>query len=140
MSVPYLQVLRTTNRRYQEKREIVASHVHTEQVLTSQAQQLKTAADLASQDTYLLHDTLERRKLTDRNIVSVTENFEKSMHTNITDIASGFDNFHSQIDNQSKNFVEYVGEYLGSAFSRTPNFERNKKKNLRYRKQYGEKC
>lgn len=107
----FSQVLRTTNRRYQEKREIVASHVHTEQLLTSQAQQLKTAADLASHDTHLLHDTLERRKETDRAIVAVTDNFEKSMLTNINDISSDFDKFHSQIDNQSKNFVEYVGEY-----------------------------
>ncbi|KAG4066799.1 hypothetical protein HA402_012866 [Bradysia odoriphaga] len=102
------KVLRNTNRRYQEKREIVASHVHTEQVLTSQAQQLKNAADTASQDTYLLHDTIERRKQTDRNIVSVSENFEKSMNTNISDMTTDVDNFHSQIENQSKSFVEYI--------------------------------
>lgn len=105
----HFQVLRTTNRRYHEKREIVASHVHTEQVLTSQAEQLKSAADLASQDTHLLHDTLERRKQTDRNIVSVSDNFERSMHTNISDINSDFIKFNSEIDNHSKTFVEYVG-------------------------------
>lgn len=85
--------------------------MQTEQVLTSQAQQIKTVADLASQDTHLLHDTLERRKQTDRYIVSVSDNFEKSMHTNISDITSDFDHFNGQIDNQSKNFVELVGMY-----------------------------
>lgn len=90
----------------------MVNQVHTEQVLTAQAQQLKSAADLASQDTYMLHDTLERRKLTDRNIVSVSDNFERSMHTNISDITTDFDNFNDQIDSQSTIFVEYVGKYL----------------------------
>lgn len=90
----------------------MANHVHTEQVLTSQAQQLKSAADIASQDTHLLHDTLERRKMVDQNIISVSDNFERSMQSNINNITSDIDSLNNEIDNQSKIFVEHIGMYF----------------------------
>lgn len=86
--------------------------MHTEQVLTSQAQQLKSAADLASQDTHLLHDTIERRKIADQNIVSVSDNFERSMQSNISEMTSDIDNLNNEINNQSKIFVEHIGMYF----------------------------
>lgn len=110
------QVLRTTNRRYQEKRQIVANHVQTERVLTTQAEEVKMAADLASKDTYLLHDTLERRKQTDRNIVTVSEDFERTMHAKIIEMSADFDRLYDQINTHSKTFAEHLGESHGRHF------------------------
>lgn len=103
------QVLQHTNKKYHEKKEILANHVATEETLTLQAKQLQNVADIASTDTVLLQSTLERRKLTDRNIVSVCDNFEKSMQNNVNDLSADIDDFNQQIELELHNVVECIG-------------------------------
>lgn len=72
-------VLRTTKRRYQEKKQILENHVQTEQLLTGQANALIDVVESASTDTYRLHDTIERRRSVDAKIRSATESHARAM-------------------------------------------------------------
>lgn len=65
--------LRTTNRRYQEKKHLVENHLQTEQLLTGQATALISVVDAASTDTYRLQDTIDRRRSVDAKIRTATE-------------------------------------------------------------------
>lgn len=85
------------------------NHINTEQVLTLQAKTLQNVADIASADTVLLHDTIERRKITDRNIISVCDNFEKSMQNDVNEMSSDIDDFNGQIEKELHNIVEHIG-------------------------------
>lgn len=84
----------------------------TEEALTLQAKELQNVADIASDDTHRLHNTIERRKLTERNIVSVCDNFEKSMQKNVIDLGADIDDFNKQIDNELHTVAEYIGLYI----------------------------
>lgn len=103
------QALQHTSRKYHEKKEILANHVATEAVLTSQAKELQSAADLASSDTLLLHNTIERRRLTDRNIVSACDNFEQSMQSNVAVLSADVETFTRQIENELHSVSECIG-------------------------------
>ncbi|XP_033254918.1 kinesin-like protein Klp61F [Drosophila miranda] len=56
------KVLTKTKRRYKEKKQLVASHMKTEETLTTQAHKILTVADLATNETKQLHGTIERRR------------------------------------------------------------------------------
>lgn len=86
----------------------------TEEALTLQAKELQNVADIASDDTHRLHNTIERRKLTEQNIVSVCDNFEKSMQNNVNDLGADIDDFNKQIDNELHTVAEYIGLYIMS--------------------------
>jgi kinesin family protein 11 len=45
-----------------EKEHLIEKHVHTEQTLTTQAQSVLAAADMASSDVEKLHDKLARKR------------------------------------------------------------------------------
>ncbi|XP_017063532.1 kinesin-like protein Klp61F [Drosophila eugracilis] len=77
------KVLTKTKRRYKEKKELVASHVKTEQVLTTQAQEILAAADLATDDTHQLHGTIERRRDVDDKIRRSCDQFKDRMQDNL---------------------------------------------------------
>ncbi|KAH8349753.1 hypothetical protein KR084_005344 [Drosophila pseudotakahashii] len=77
------KVLTKTKRRYKEKKELVASHMKTEQVLTTQAQEILAAADLATDDTQQLHGTIERRREMDENIRRSCDQFKDRMQDNL---------------------------------------------------------
>lgn len=57
----------------------------------------------------LLHNTIERRKLTDRNIALVCENFEKSMQNNVNDMSEDIDDLSRQIDNELRTVSGCIG-------------------------------
>ncbi|KAH8375487.1 hypothetical protein KR200_003162, partial [Drosophila serrata] len=77
------KVLTKTKRRYKEKKELVASHMKTEQVLTTQAKEILAAADLATDDTYQLHGTIERRRHVDAEIRKSCDKFKDRMQDNL---------------------------------------------------------
>ncbi|XP_017060047.1 kinesin-like protein Klp61F [Drosophila ficusphila] len=77
------KVLTKTKRRYKEKKELVASHMKTEQVLTTQAQEILAAADLAANDTNQLHGTIERRRDADEKIRKSCDQFKDRMQDNL---------------------------------------------------------
>ncbi|EDV39516.1 uncharacterized protein Dana_GF10068 [Drosophila ananassae] len=77
------KVLTKTKRRYKEKKQIVASHVKTEEALTTQAQEILAAADLATSDTQQLHGTIERRRHADEKIRTACDQFKDRMHDNL---------------------------------------------------------
>ncbi|EDW69394.1 kinesin-like protein Klp61F [Drosophila virilis] len=77
------KVLTKTKRRYKEKKQLVESHVKTEQELTTQAHQILEAADLAADDTHQLHGTIERRRHVDEKIRSTCAQFTERMRDNL---------------------------------------------------------
>ncbi|KAM8709621.1 hypothetical protein ACLKA7_016433 [Drosophila subpalustris] len=77
------RVLNKTKRRYKEKKQLVESHVKTEQQLTTQANQILEAADLAADDTQQLHGTIERRRDVDELIRSTAQQFAERMRNNL---------------------------------------------------------
>ena len=54
--------LQDTVNRYAEKEHLIEKHVHTEHTLTTQAESLLAAADMASSDVGKLHDKLARKR------------------------------------------------------------------------------
>ncbi|XP_016984118.2 kinesin-like protein Klp61F [Drosophila rhopaloa] len=77
------KVLTKTKRRYKEKKELVASHMKTEQVLTTQAQEILAVADLATDDTHQLIGTIERRRDVDEKIRRSCDQFKDRMQDNL---------------------------------------------------------
>ncbi|KAH8380345.1 hypothetical protein KR009_010143, partial [Drosophila setifemur] len=77
------KVLTKTKRRYKEKKELVASHMKTEEVLTTQAKEIMEVADLATNDTHQLHGTIERRRDTDEKIRTACNQFKDRMQDNL---------------------------------------------------------
>ncbi|XP_033252406.1 kinesin-like protein Klp61F [Drosophila miranda] len=77
------KVLTKTKRRYKEKKQLVASHMKTEETLTTQAHKILTVADLATNETEQLHGTIERRRDTDEKICSACDQFKDRMQDNL---------------------------------------------------------
>ncbi|XP_016934527.2 kinesin-like protein Klp61F [Drosophila suzukii] len=90
------KVLTKTKRRYKEKKELVASHMKTEQVLTTQAQEILAAADLATDDTHHLHGTIERRREMDEKIRRSCDQFKDRMQDNLEMIGGSLNLFLEQ--------------------------------------------
>ncbi|KMY96772.1 kinesin-like protein Klp61F [Drosophila simulans] len=90
------KVLTKTKRRYKEKKELVASHMKTEQVLTIQAQEILAAADLATDDTHQLHGTIERRRELDEKIRRSCDQFKDRMQDNLEMIGGSLNLYQDQ--------------------------------------------
>ncbi|XP_055841545.1 kinesin-like protein Klp61F [Episyrphus balteatus] len=73
------KVLSTTMRRYKEKKVILDCHRKTEEQLLNQASKLIEVADIATSDTFKLHNTIERRRDIDHKIQSACEQFTNRM-------------------------------------------------------------
>ncbi|XP_055915121.1 kinesin-like protein Klp61F [Eupeodes corollae] len=73
------KALSTTMRRYKEKKVILDRHVKTEEQLLDQASKLLEVADIATNDTFKLHNTIERRRDVDHKIQSACEKFTNRM-------------------------------------------------------------
>lgn len=73
------KVLSTTMRRYKEKKVLLDCHVKTEEQLLDQASKLIEVADIATSDTFKLHNTIERRRDVDHKIQSACEQFTNRM-------------------------------------------------------------
>ncbi|XP_001352463.2 kinesin-like protein Klp61F [Drosophila pseudoobscura] len=77
------KVLTKTKRRYKEKKQLVVSHMKTEETLTTQAHKILAVADLATNETEQLHGTIERRRDTDEKIRSACDQFKDRMQDNL---------------------------------------------------------
>ncbi|XP_016956669.1 kinesin-like protein Klp61F [Drosophila biarmipes] len=105
------KVLTKTKRRYKEKKELVASHMKTEQVLTTQAQEILAAADLATGDTHQLHGTIERRREMDEKIRRSCDQFKDRMQDNL-EMIGGSLNLYLEQQAASK---EHLGQEMANS-------------------------
>lgn len=90
-----------TQKRYQEKKHLLETHVKTEKQLTDQATTLIKVADLASTDTYRLHDTIDRRRATDVAIESACGLHAQTMDEQLAVFYAQLDEFSSKYSAQS---------------------------------------
>ncbi|XP_033255213.1 kinesin-like protein Klp61F [Drosophila miranda] len=77
------KVLTKTKRRYKENKQLVASHMKTEETLTTQAHKILTVADLATNETEQLQGYIERRRDTDEKIRSACDQFKDRMQDDL---------------------------------------------------------
>lgn len=103
--------MHSTKRRYQEKKEVLNSHKNTEEVLTGQATQLMEVADKASTDTYLLHDTIKRRKFTEHQITEACEKLDDSMNGHLNGMTTELQSFPRDFSQQTKHIIEKLSKY-----------------------------
>jgi len=104
------KVLTKTKRRYKEKKELVASHMKTEQVLTTQAQEILAAADLATDDTHQLHGTIERRREMDEKIRRSCDQFKDRMQDNLEMIGGSLNLFLEQQAASKEHLSQEMGK------------------------------
>ncbi|KAH8415486.1 hypothetical protein KR222_000931, partial [Zaprionus bogoriensis] len=90
------KVLSKTKRRYKEKKQLVESHVKTEEQLTTQANQILQVADLAAEDASKLHGTIERRRDVDEKIRSTCAQFTARMRDNLDMLDGSLNQFQEQ--------------------------------------------
>lgn len=102
--------LRTTNRRYQEKKHLVENHLQTEQLLTGQATALLGVVDEASTDTYRLQDTIDRRRSVDAKIRSATEQHASGMDEHLLQFNTMLDQTVLKYQNQSRVQIDVIGQ------------------------------
>jgi len=105
-------VLNKTKRRYKEKKQLVESHVKTEQQLTTQANQILEAADLAADDTQQLHGTIERRRHVDEMIRNTCEQFAERMRDNLEMLDGSLSQYQEQHAGSTKQLTEELGKSL----------------------------
>lgn len=94
----FVQHLEKTQKRYQEKKHLLDTHVKTEEELTAQAIAIREVADAASTDTYRLHATLERRRTNDENIESVTDRHVSAMDEQLVAIDENYREFRADYE------------------------------------------
>ncbi|XP_017861740.1 PREDICTED: kinesin-like protein Klp61F [Drosophila arizonae] len=90
------KVLSKTKRRYKEKKQLVESHMKTEQELTTQANQILEVADMASNDTHQLLGTIERRRTVDEKIRSTCAQFTERMRDNLEVLDGSLNQYQEQ--------------------------------------------
>ncbi|XP_032590194.1 kinesin-like protein Klp61F isoform X2 [Drosophila grimshawi] len=100
------KVLNKTKRRYKEKKQIVESHVKTEEQLTTQAHQILEAADLAAGDTYQLHGSIERRRHVDEKIRSTCAQFTERMRDNLELLDGSLNQYQEQQAGSTQQLTE----------------------------------
>lgn len=104
------QVLDTTQRRYQEKKQILNSHKLTEILLSGQAKELINVAENASTETYRLHDNIERRRMTEMANKQVCEQFDVSMNGHFEGMATDLQTFTDDFTQQTKRILEQISK------------------------------
>lgn len=105
------KVLSKTKRRYKEKKQIVESHVKTEEKLTSQAHQILEVADLAAEDAQKLHGTIERRRHVDEKIRNTCSQFADRMRDNLNMLDGSLNQFQEQHAGSTQQLHDELGEY-----------------------------
>lgn len=118
--------LRKTERKNEEKTQIIKSQQHTEQQLTEQAKQLISVVDEASMDTRSLLESIDRRKNVETKAVSASENLLSNLKEKIVAMSGEVDELKSShkenvqivvgdMDENTKlnrKFIATVGETL----------------------------
>lgn len=104
------KVLTKTKRRYKEKKQLVESHVKTEQELTTQAHQILEAADLAADDTHQLHGTIERRRHVDEKIRSTCAQFTERMRDNLEMLDGSLSQYQEQHAGSTQQLTDELGK------------------------------
>lgn len=97
----FFQHLNKTQKRYQEKKHLLETHVKNEKQLTNQAMALIQVADSASSDTYRLHDTIDRRRAIDAAIESACGLHAQTMDEQLAVFYAQLDEFSSKYSAQS---------------------------------------
>lgn len=103
------KVLSKTKRRYKEKKQLVESHVKTEQELTTQAHQILEVADLASNDTHQLLGTIERRRTVDEKIRSTCAQFTERMRDNLEVLDGSLNQYQEQQAGSTQQLTDELG-------------------------------
>lgn len=80
-------------KKYEEKIFVLDNHLKTEEKLTSQANDLIQVAESASTDTYLLHDSINRRKEIDKKIKTTCGEFVNKSTSHIELVRQNVDKF-----------------------------------------------
>lgn len=106
-----MQTLDHTQRRYQEKKLLLNSHMRTEEALTDQAKELLSVAQDASNETYSLHETLERRRRTDAQIKETCNQFGQTMNNNLDGMAALIENFTEDYKKQAKKILKQLSKW-----------------------------
>lgn len=112
------QTLQTTQKRYQEKKEIANCHQKTERVLTDQAKELMNVANTATSDANSLQETIERRRIVDKQIQQASGQFESSMNDHLNGMTSKLETFTNDFAVQAKRLFSQLSMYQ----NRVPNF------------------
>lgn len=87
------KMLTKIKKKYEEKIFVLDNHLNTEEKLTSQANELINVAELASTDTFLLHDSINRRKEIDQKIRSSCGEFVNKSTSHIDLVRQNVDRF-----------------------------------------------
>lgn len=103
------KVLSKTKRRYKEKKQLVESHMKTEQELTTQAHQILEVADMASNDTHQLLGTIERRRTVDEMIRSTCAQFTERMRDNLEVLDGSLNQYQEQQAGTTQQLTDELG-------------------------------
>lgn len=103
------KVLSKTKRRYKEKKQLVESHMKTEQELTTQANQILEVADMASNDTHQLLGTIERRRTVDEKIRSTCAQFTERMRENLEVLDGSLNQYQEQQAGSTQQLTDELG-------------------------------
>lgn len=110
-------VLRTTKRRYQEKKHLLENHVQTEEQLIGQATALIDVVESASTDTYRLHDTIERRRTVDVKLQSASEKHAQAMDKDLLAFNESVEQMLVRYQNHSAVHIDELGLIIVLEFS-----------------------
>lgn len=103
-------------RGYQEKKQILAKHVKTEETLTTQAKQLMDVANVATKDVHKLHETIARRKNYDFNNREACKNLDINLHSHLTTMTRSVGEYKSALNDQTVHLINKMGRELNFDF------------------------
>lgn len=87
------KMLSKIKKKYEEKIFVLDNHLITEEKLTAQANDLINVAESASTDTFLLHDSINRRKEMDKKIRTTCGEFVNKSTSHIDQVRQNVDKF-----------------------------------------------
>ncbi|KAK0090601.1 hypothetical protein PV325_010567 [Microctonus aethiopoides] len=110
-----------TEQEKNEQRHLVETHVKTERKLLHQAKSLLKVAEIASSDTYKLHNKIERKNDVEMNNKTVGDKFQENISKQVDDIQNELSSHteelmkfysfsESQICNQKDNDSEFFAD------------------------------
>lgn len=104
------QILDKAKRGYQEKKQILAKHMQTEETLTTQAKQLMDVASVATKDVYKLHDTIARRKQYDFNNREACQSLNINLNGHLSTMTRNIDEYKSALNDQTLSLINKMGK------------------------------